>query len=146
MQPEVSRLTDELLALAKEKSIRLMEGEQLLDDVLTYTLFPQVGLKFPQNRDNPSAFEPVPTGKESTVPMTDAGEEIYTVTVEGVQYTVTVNNGGDITGLVPVQAGGSTPSASATAAGGGTPFPPLWPVISSRCWLNPARKWKRARP
>ena len=28
---------------------------------LTYALFPQVGLKFLQNRDNPDAFEPVPT-------------------------------------------------------------------------------------
>ena len=30
----------------------------------TYALFPQIGLKFLENRGNPAAFEPAPTGKE----------------------------------------------------------------------------------
>ncbi len=35
-------------------------AEHDVDDVLIYALFPQVGLKFLANRDNPAAFEPPP--------------------------------------------------------------------------------------
>ena len=57
-----------------------------------------MGLKFLQNKDNPDAFEPVPTGKaKAAVQTNDAGEEIYTVEVEGVSYTVAVSDGGDVT-------------------------------------------------
>ncbi len=124
LEPEMERLTQELQQLAKEKSIRLMQGEQLIDDVLTYALFPQIGLKFLENRDNPAAFEPVPTGKEGAVVKTDQGEEVYTVMLEGQQYTVTVSNGGDISGIVPL--GGETVHAAAapvTQSGEGFPSP-----------------------
>jgi oxaloacetate decarboxylase alpha subunit len=43
---------------AQEKGITL--AENAIDDVLTVALFPQVGLKFLENRHNPAAFEPVP--------------------------------------------------------------------------------------
>ncbi|RVU86109.1 oxaloacetate decarboxylase subunit alpha [Leucothrix sargassi] len=123
---ELDKLTEELVALAKEKSIKLTEGEGLIDDVLTYALFPQIGLKFLENRNNPDAFEPVPTGNESDVVKTDAGEEVYTVTVDGVDHVVTVSNGGDISGIVPA-AGGAAPAAAsagaAPAAGTGEAFP-----------------------
>ena len=120
IEPEFSKLTDELLAEAKDKGISLTEGEGQVDDVLTYALFPQVGLKFLQNRGNPDAFEPAPTGKEGSVPTTDGGDEIYTVEVEGKKYTVTVNNGGDITGLAPV---GTSPAAAPAGGGSGEPVP-----------------------
>lgn len=121
LEPELDNLTGELEAAAKEKDIQLTEGEGRIDDVLTYALFPQIGLKFLQNRENPEAFEPPPkeAGDTSAPVTTEAGEEIYTVEVEGKSYTVTVSDGGDITGLAPV--GGSTPAsdgASASAAGG----------------------------
>ncbi|UTF61358.1 sodium-extruding oxaloacetate decarboxylase subunit alpha [Gilvimarinus sp. DA14] len=123
IEPEFGKLTDELLNEAKEKGISLTEGEGQVDDVLTYALFPQVGLKFLQNRGNPDAFEPVPTGKEGSAPTTDGGDEIYTVEVEGQKYTVTVSNGGDITGIGPV-GGSSAGAAAAPAAGGaGEPVP-----------------------
>lgn len=114
LEPEVEKLEEELVAIAQEKNIELEEGERLIDDVLTYALFPQVGLKFLQNRDNPDAFEPVPTGKETGAVTTDSGEEVYTVEVDGVKHTVTVTNGGDITGIVPV--GGAAPAAGGAAA------------------------------
>ena len=98
-----------------------MSGEREVDDVLTYALFPQIGLKFLQNRDNADAFEPVPTGKD--VPTSDDGEEIYTVNVEGVDYTVTVNAGGDITGIVPPEASASAPAAAGPAPTSGEPVP-----------------------
>lgn len=50
----MQRLTAELEGLAREKNIKL--AEDAIDDVLTYALFPQIGLKFLENRGNPSAF------------------------------------------------------------------------------------------
>jgi oxaloacetate decarboxylase alpha subunit len=50
--PEVDKLSDELQTLAKEKNITL--ADEAIDDVLTYALFPQIGLKFLENRNNPS--------------------------------------------------------------------------------------------
>ena len=123
IKPELQSLTDELLTQAKEKNIELSAGDGEIDDVLTYALFPQVGLKFLQNRGNPDAFEPVPTGKEGSVPTTEAGEEIYTVEVDGKQYAVTVSNGGDITALGAVGGASASGSAAAPAAGTGEPVP-----------------------
>ena len=120
--PELDKLVAELDGEAKEKNITLKQGEQKIDDVLTYALFPQVGLKFLENRDNPSAFEPVPTGKEGGVVTNDSGEEVYTVNVEGRDYTVAVNNGGDVSAIAPM--GGAALAASGAApVGGGEPVP-----------------------
>ena len=113
IEPELEALTMELEGLSAEHGFALSAGGGQIDDVLTYALFPQVGLKFLQNKNNPSAFEPVPTGK-SAVQTNDAGEEIYTVEVEGKSYTVSVANGGDISGIAP--AGGAVAPASASAA------------------------------
>ncbi len=99
LDPEVDKLSDELQALAKEKKISL--AEETIDDVLTYALFPQIGLKFLENRDNPSAFEPIPTkatassakvAKEST----STAPENYAVSVDGKVYDVVVAPGGSI--------------------------------------------------
>ena len=119
---ELDKLIAELDGEAKEKNITLKQGEQKIDDVLTYALFPQVGLKFLENRNNPSAFEPVPTGKEGGVVTSDSGEEIYTVSVEGRDYTVAVSNGGDVSAIAPM--GGAAPAAGGTVpVGGGEPVP-----------------------
>ena len=117
IEPELESLTLELEGLSAEHGFSLTSDEGQIDDVLTYALFPQVGMKFLQNRDNPSAFEPVPTGKASA-PKTDAGEEIYTVEVEGKSYTVTVNEGGDVNGIAAVDAPVSGTSAAVPATGG----------------------------
>lgn len=119
---EMDRLTDELTAEAKEKGITLAEGERRVDDVLTYALFPQIGLKFLAHRGDPDAFEPVPTGKEGSLVTTDDGEEIYTVKVEGNDYTVTVSNGGDITGIRAPN-GGAEAAPAALPEGKGEPVP-----------------------
>ena len=101
LEPELESLKQELLHLADHKKITLSDGEQQIDDVLTYALFPQVGLKFLENKGDSSSFEPAPTGKASAV-LNDAGEEIYTVSVEGVQYSVSVASGGDISAIARV--------------------------------------------
>ncbi|GAA5316225.1 MAG: sodium-extruding oxaloacetate decarboxylase subunit alpha [Candidatus Pelagadaptatus aseana] len=128
LEPEMDKLADELRDLASEKGISLTAGEGEIDDVLTYALFPQIGLKFLENRGNPDAFEPVPTGKEGSVVTNDAGEEVYTVNVEGNSYTVTVSNGGDLTGIAPVGGapaaiGGAAPAAGVPAGGDPVPAP-----------------------
>ncbi|MBA3981186.1 MAG: oxaloacetate decarboxylase subunit alpha [Alcanivorax sp.] len=120
---EMDSLADELAAQAKEKGITLADGERRIDDVLTYALFPQIGLKFLQNRGNPDAFEPAPTGKESALVTTDSGDEVYTVEVEGKAYTVTVSNGGDITGLRSLNAADPGSDTAALPAGEGEAVP-----------------------
>ena len=119
LEAEMDKLTAELKGIAKEKGIKL--AADAIDDVLTYALFPQIGLKFLENRGNPAAFEPAPTGKEA--PAREAGKpEVYTVEVNGKSFVVQVNEGGDIEGLKPVgAAGGATPAAAPVAAGGGEP-------------------------
>ena len=78
IEPEFEKLSEELKGLEAERSLQF--GEHFDDDVLTYALFPQVGLKFFENRNNPDAFEPVPTGEpEPTASIAPAGEtEVYT--------------------------------------------------------------------
>ncbi|GAA6139143.1 sodium-extruding oxaloacetate decarboxylase subunit alpha [Arenicella sp. 4NH20-0111] len=98
--PEMESLKSEFNALVGKHDLTTKDGDDLIDDVLTYALFTQVGLNFIQNRGNPSEFEPVPTGRASSNAPTDSkGDEIYTVEVEGQQYTVTVSEGGDVSGI-----------------------------------------------
>lgn len=129
LAPELDSLRSTLRELAREKNITLSSGENEIDDVLTYALFPQVGLKFLQNRANPAAFEPVPTGNETV--CTPQGDEIYTVSVEGQNYTVTVAPGGDITGLVPVGVNpvNEAPPTHSTVTGGESIVAPLGGII-----------------
>jgi len=119
LEAEMDKLTTELKGIAREKGIKLAADE--IDDVLTYALFPQIGLKFLENRGNPAAFEPAPTGKEA--PAREAGKpEVYTVEVNGKSFVVQVNEGGDIEGIKPVGgAASAAPAAAPVAAGGGEP-------------------------
>ena len=98
IKPELAALENELVGLSQTAGFDLSEGDRQIDDVLTYALFPQVGLKFLQHRNDPSVFEPVPTGK-SPGQLNEKGEEVYTVKVEGKSYTVTVADGGDISAI-----------------------------------------------
>jgi len=121
LDPELEALTAELEGLSAEHGFQLCAGEGQIDDVLTYALFPQVGLKFLQNKDNPAAFEPVPTAG-AAVQTNEAGEEIYTVEVEGKSYTVAVANGGDISAIAGAAAvAPAAGSAAPVAATGGSP-------------------------
>lgn len=105
LQDELDHLTKELLEKAQVEKITLADTK--VDDVLTYALFPQVGLKFLKNRHNPEAFEPAP-GKEpasvATAPASTkpaAGIESYSVKVDGVVYDVEVGPQGQLTSVVP---------------------------------------------
>jgi oxaloacetate decarboxylase alpha subunit len=107
IKPEIDALSLELAELAKEKSIDL--AEDVIDDVLTYALFPQIGLKFLENRNNPDAFEPVPTveqAKPSANSGATGGPESFSVSVDGKVYEVVVAPGGSITDIKPSVAAG----------------------------------------
>lgn len=119
LEPEMDKLTAELKDIAKEKGIKLAGQE--VDDVLTYALFPQIGLKFLENRGNPDAFEPVPSADDVAPAKKAAGPETYTVEVNGKKYVVAVNEGGEIS-QIEGQGGASAPAAAAApAAGEGEP-------------------------
>jgi len=131
LEPELAALTDELRALAAEKNIGLSAGEGEVDDVLTYSLFPQIGLKFLQNRGNPDAFEPPPQAESAdsrvaapapAVAAAGSGSEVYTVTVNGQSYVVEVAEGGDLSSVQAVPAA-SAAVAPAPASTGGEPLP-----------------------
>ncbi|AJQ94579.1 sodium-extruding oxaloacetate decarboxylase subunit alpha [Gynuella sunshinyii] len=130
---EVDTLTRELEALAKEKNFKLADA--VVDDVLTYALFPQIGLKFLQNRGNPEAFEPAPKVVTESKAPAKSSANTYTVTLNGRSYvaevavdggvTVSLNGqkyqlgvseGGDVSAAAPVSAG---------AAGGEPVLAPL---------------------
>ncbi|MDD9197248.1 sodium-extruding oxaloacetate decarboxylase subunit alpha [Aliivibrio sp. S3MY1] len=104
LKSELHTLTDELIAKAKEDNIEL--AEQQVDDVLTYALFPQVGLKFLNNRNNPDAFEPAPgTEKDEDAVKVGPGKggiESYSVKVDGQIYNVEVGPQGVISSVAPV--------------------------------------------
>ena len=136
IEDELDKLTAELLGLAKEKNIKLAPGDREIDDVLTYALFPQVGLKFLQNRDNPDAFEPVPTLESAvgaTVPKAAVGgSTIYTIGVNGQSYVVEVEEGGDISavGVAQVAITAAPASAAALVTGG----EPITAPLAGNIW------------
>ncbi|BEU02500.1 oxaloacetate decarboxylase [Agarivorans sp. OAG1] len=114
LQAEMERLETEVEQLAKEKSFALAEDK--IDDALTYALFPQIGLKFLENRGNPDAFEPVPSADDVKVaaPAKPGAVETYSVRVDGQLYTVDVGPEGSIDGVTPVAS--SAPAAATPAA------------------------------
>ncbi|OHY72578.1 sodium-extruding oxaloacetate decarboxylase subunit alpha [Marinobacter sp. AC-23] len=121
IEPEMDKLTDELKKLADEKGIKL--ADNTVDDVLTYALFPQIGLKFLENRGNADAFEPVPTAADAAPAKQSSGPETYTVDVNGKKFVVAVSEGGEIS-QIQGEGGASTSSETAApvpAAGEGEP-------------------------
>ncbi len=117
LEPELDLQTDELMKLASEKGIRL--ADDVVDDVLTYALFPQIGLMFLENRDNPDAFEPAPWDEPAPAApvVASGGSGVYSVRVNGKSFTVEVAESGQLTSVEPATA----PAAAPAAAGGGEP-------------------------
>ena len=93
LKPELEILEAEFDKIVADKGIRV--ADEKVDDLMTYALFPQVGVQFLENRDNPDFFEPVPQEPSEFNPN-DNSEGIYTVSFEGQSYTVNVTSGGDI--------------------------------------------------
>ena len=107
LEPELGKLSDDLRSFVVTQKIRLAENE--LDDVLTYALFGQIGLKFLKERDNPAAFEPPPDAMPATNAASKSstgtgGIERYSVRVDGRVYDVEVSASGALTSVQPVAA------------------------------------------
>ncbi|MDI5082923.1 biotin/lipoyl-binding protein, partial [Salmonella enterica subsp. enterica serovar Anatum] len=138
LKPELAALEADVRRQAQEKGIQL--AGNAIDDVLTVALFPQIGLKFLENRHNPAAFEPLPQA-EAAQPVAKAEKPaasgIYTVEVEGKAFVVKVSDGGDISQLTAaVPAASSAPVQAAAPAGAGTPVTAplagnIWKVIAT---------------
>ena len=96
IEPELEILESEFDKIVLEKNIRV--ADEKIDDLLTYALFPQVGIQFLENRDNPDFFEPVPK-EETSSPSNEKNEGVYTVSFKGQSYTVSVSDGGTITSM-----------------------------------------------
>jgi oxaloacetate decarboxylase (Na+ extruding) subunit alpha len=104
---ELASLTSELADIAKQENLRLATDS--VDDVLTYALFAQVGLKFLRNRHDPSAFEPSPQAadkvqsiKPQTADINSAGPASYSVRVDGKTYQVEVGESGALSNIQAV--------------------------------------------
>ncbi len=124
LEPELDNQTAELTRIASEKGIRL--ADDVVDDVLTYALFPQIGLLFLENRDNPDAFEPAPTGEPVAGPSAPSvpeaapagGSGVYSVRVNGKEFTVEVADSGQLSVGGPSVGGPSGPNKAAPTGGG----------------------------
>jgi oxaloacetate decarboxylase alpha subunit len=136
--PEMDTLSEELDALAEKKGISLCEAK--VDDVLTYALFPQIGLKFLENRGNPDAFEPAPTtgAKEESGPnraptstavsseaQSQQKAETYDVNVDGKVYRVQVAPSGTLTHVSEVATQQAAPATAKTPTSAQTIDAPL---------------------
>ncbi|MBF0383689.1 MAG: oxaloacetate decarboxylase, partial [Magnetococcales bacterium] len=127
LKPEVDKLSAELEKIVKEKSVR--RADAFIDDVLTYALFPAVGLKFLENRDNPDAFEPFPSvddvapakAAKAAEPAKSAPSAVenYRVVVNGAAYDVEVGPGGAVSQATPAAAAPAAAPVPAPAASGG---------------------------
>ncbi len=115
LEPEIERQSEELARIATEKGIRL--AGDVIDDVLTYALFPQIGIKFLENRDNPDAFEPLPDAAVAAAKPAAPSEgtpaaSVYSVRINGKSYTVEVAEGGQLASVQPAAAVAQAPSAA----------------------------------
>lgn len=139
--PEMAKIEAEVAEQAKAKGVKL--ADNAVDDALIVALFPQIAWKFLENRNNPAAFEPAPTGNESAVenkPVskaapTTSGSAVYTVELEGKAFVVKVSEGGDIS-HVATTAPQAAPQAAPAPAPGGTPVTApmagnIWKVVAT---------------
>ena len=139
--PEMAKIEAEVAEQAKAKGVKL--ADNAVDDALIVALFPQIAWKFLENRNNPAAFEPAPTGNESAVenkPVSKAapsasGSAVYTVELEGKAFVVKVSEGGDIS-HVATTAPQAVPQATPAPATGGTPVTApmagnIWKVVAT---------------
>ena len=137
--PEMAKIEAEVAEQAKAKGVKL--ADNAVDDALIVALFPQIAWKFLENRNNPAAFEPAPTGNESAVenkPVSKAAPSasssaVYTVELEGKAFVVKVSEGGDISHVATTAPQAAPQTAPVT---GGTPVTApmagnIWKVVAT---------------
>ena len=96
LPPEMDSLTGELQRLATEQGLAL--ADDVVDDVLTYALFPQVGLNFLAHRGDAEAFEKLDDDNGSPAPSARqpgaAEPAVYSVRVNDKTFRVEVGADG----------------------------------------------------
>ena len=139
--PEMAKIEAEVAEQAKAKGVKL--ADNAVDDALIVALFPQIAWKFLENRNNPAAFEPAPTGNESAVenkPVSKAepaasGSAVYTVELEGKAFVVKVSEGGDISHVATTAPQAASQAAPAPATSGTPVTAPMagniWKVVAT---------------
>ena len=139
--PEMAKIEAEVSEQAKSKGVKL--ADNAVDDALIVALFPQIAWKFLENRNNPAAFEPAPTGNESAVenkPVSKAepaasGSAVYTVELEGKAFVVKVSEGGDISHVATTAPQAASQAAPAPATSGTPVTAPMagniWKVVAT---------------
>ena len=140
--PEMAKIEAEVAEQAKAKGVKL--ADNAVDDALIVALFPQIAWKFLENRNNPAAFEPAPTGNESAVenkPVSKAapvasGSAVYTVELEGKAFVVKVSEGGDISHVATTTAAAPQTAPAPAPTSGGTPVTApmagnIWKVVAT---------------
>ncbi len=126
IEPEMESLITQFKSVAKSEKLETKDGDDFIDDVLCYALFPQVGLHFLKHRTQADAFEPAPSAAANT-PTTssnDSTDNVYTVNVNGADYVVKVTPGGDIESIAGIS---ETSQATATS-----PSPTSSPIPSDK--------------
>lgn len=103
LNDEFDDLSTQLQTLSRQQTFSLSESVE--DDVLTYALFPQVGLRFLKTRGDPAAFEAKPEAESVVKPSTvkekvEIGE--YDVLVDGHKYKVVVGPTGSLSSVTSV--------------------------------------------
>ena len=139
LSPEMGKLTADVDRLAREEGFR--RADDPVEDVLTYALFDQVGLKFLKNRNDPSAFEPPPWEDEpaavppagpaatpaapagTAAPAAAAGPARYRVNVNGTAYDVEVSPEGAVDSIQPARAPASVSAPAAAPVPSAAPAP-----------------------
>ena len=98
IENELDHLSQEVAEKFESLGIQLSE-ENEIDDVLTYSLFPEVGARFLENRGDLTAFEPAPgisdqaiISEQKAVDSEGVGRS-YRVSVDGQVYSVQVSPG-----------------------------------------------------
>ncbi len=102
LQPEIESLTLELQQIAEKENLTL--SDRLIEDVLIYALFPQVGIKFLANRGDSSKFEARPQLNDTAMKKQEILQqkdnrsncENYDVVVNGKRYQVSVSAAGEV--------------------------------------------------
>ena len=137
--PEMAKIEAEVVEQAKAKGVKL--ADNAVDDALIVALFPQIAWKFLENRNNPAAFEPAPTGNESAVenkPVSKtapaaSGSAVYTVELEGKTFVVKVSEGGDISHVATTTAQ-AVPQAAAAAPAPTSGSTPVTAPMAGNIW------------
>ncbi len=109
------------------------------EDRLTYALFPKVAVKFFETRGKPQpkpspAKESAPAAASAAPAPKAAGPAVYSVRVNGKDYTVEVATGGAV-GSAPAVAVPAAVAPAASSSGGGSPLLAPLPgsIFSMKC-------------